>query len=749
MANRKNLAATQLSAGITTTDTSVLVADGSVLPSLPFFATLMPANSIPNSNNSEIVSVTANSIIPAEYRVLGETSQDTYTGKNLFKVADGTHTDNGVTTIVDASKISVNGTVGSNWSGFNLTNGTVSLVETIPAGKYTLSIGQPINFDLNLNFRANTSATQNILVATIPSGATQIIIDLSSSAGAVLMWASADRTRVIAVSDLQLMLEAGSVATAYEPYVGGIPSPSPNYPQPVKMVGGEQVVSVGGRNYSLPLGDIELFKVGNHQDYIYKGKGLNLLDMTTTPLQVWQSTVGEQKNGSITITGTGTSGVNYATMEVPNTLLGKTLTLSWDGNGTAKMVRAYLYNNGSPTTEIQNLGESGSGTFTMPTSLSNTQKVGLIFYVNTGVAIFSNVMLVEGNTAMEFEPYGAKDKWCVRNNVGRLEIDGSSGGYNSTYKWWYVSTSCPRDTAVSSMFLSSTRNAMENDLTMSACATATNAVIIRNSALTQADYVSWLSSNKPVVFYPMTSSSSYMITNTTLTNALNTLADVMAETPSEITATTGYSPAVVDIITPTRASLTIVRAQKGTTAKAFAEGDILANSIYDDGLVYNDNGVLKDASGSNIKLSSENIDFTTLDYQELRANKNTGFVGSAYTKLAYDNVLSEQGTGLFDYDITTGVITATKSCMVNLSASIYPASAFPACLISVYKSDTPSSDTLLARAGKAAGDFNGLHLSVSVKLNAGDKLCLDYYCNASVNANQLGSILFVSAEQRG
>lgn len=604
MANRKNLATTQLGAGIAPTDTSVFVKDGSVLPSLPFYATLMPSKSIPNANNSEIVNVSASSATSAEYRILGETSQDTYAGKNLS---------NGVSTDYYINSAGTTYGRASGNTGLIIavdTNTDYTISTTTTQARYRVGV-----CDSEI---ASGDAASKTLYAGANRDGTNSSITINTGSHSYL---------VVNASDLaSIQVEIGSAATAFEPYVGGIPSPNPDYPQPVKMVGGEQVVSVGGGSYSLPLGDIELYKVGDYQDYIYKGEGLNLLDMTTTPLQIWQSTVNEQKNGSITITGTGTSGVRYATIELPTTLLGKTLTLSWGKSGYTSVVRAYIYNNGNPATEIQNLGDAGSGTFTMPTSLSSTQKVGLIFYVNTGTATFSNVMLVEGNTAMEFEPYGAKDKWCVRNNVGRLEVDGSSGGYNSTYKWWYVVTSSPRDTAVSSMFLSSTRNAMENNLTMSACATATDAVIIRNAALAQADYASWLASNKPVVFYPMTSPGGYMITDTTLTNALDALAGSLAEAPSGITAAAGYLPAEVDIITPAMAELTVARAQKGTTAKAFDADDILANGIYDDELVYNDGGVLKDANGSSIKLPLENIDIT--DIGLMNVSSNTAASGS-------------------------------------------------------------------------------------------------------------------------
>jgi len=70
-------------------------------------------------------------------------------------------------------------------------------------------------------------------------------------------------------------LEVGSTATSFEPYVGGIPSPNPDYPQEVQTVTGEQTVTVTGdggasQSYTISLGSTELCKIGDYQDYIYK-----------------------------------------------------------------------------------------------------------------------------------------------------------------------------------------------------------------------------------------------------------------------------------------------------------------------------------------------------------------------------------------------------------------------------------------------------------------------------------------------
>lgn len=59
----------------------------------------------------------------------------------------------------------------------------------------------------------------------------------------------------------------------WQPYVGGIPAPNPDYPQPIRTATGVQTVNVNGVDYDVNLGDIELCKIGDHQDRIYYENG--------------------------------------------------------------------------------------------------------------------------------------------------------------------------------------------------------------------------------------------------------------------------------------------------------------------------------------------------------------------------------------------------------------------------------------------------------------------------------------------
>lgn len=81
--------------------------------------------------------------------------------------------------------------------------------------------------------------------------------------------------------DLRITILAGDhssdwqnyVGDNWQPYVGGIPAPNPDYPQPIRTATGRQVVSVNGNDIEMNLGSIELCKIGDYQDRIYYENG--------------------------------------------------------------------------------------------------------------------------------------------------------------------------------------------------------------------------------------------------------------------------------------------------------------------------------------------------------------------------------------------------------------------------------------------------------------------------------------------
>lgn len=201
-----------------------------------------------------------------EYK--GETSQQTYSGKNLLNFIG--QSNGGVAgTVTDGSTITVAGKATVS-TGVNV----ASLASIIPAGTYTFTIDHAATHVIN--FTVNTSGGN--IAFRLGAGETSVTRTLASaSTGGQVFWAITNGTSYNETFKLQLV--AGSTPDYdYEPYVGGIPAPNPDYPQAVQTVTGENVVKISDgqgneQSYTIDLGSIELCKIGNYQDYIYKSGG--------------------------------------------------------------------------------------------------------------------------------------------------------------------------------------------------------------------------------------------------------------------------------------------------------------------------------------------------------------------------------------------------------------------------------------------------------------------------------------------
>lgn len=202
----------------------------------------------------------------------GNTKQNTTTGKNLLPPLDSGSL-NGLTFTTNSNGITtISGTTTSVTTYFKNVN------KILPAGTYTLST--------NLSYTPPASSSQLILQ------------DINNVRLATInLWTNTSKTFTLGADTeiknyyffsnsgiqhngtISIQLEEGSTATSYEPYTGGIPSPNPSYPQEVEVVTGNVEVTISNNDNSesktLPvsLGNIELCKIGDYQDYLYKNNG--------------------------------------------------------------------------------------------------------------------------------------------------------------------------------------------------------------------------------------------------------------------------------------------------------------------------------------------------------------------------------------------------------------------------------------------------------------------------------------------
>lgn len=364
----------------------------------------------------------AGAVAPIENaQIQGDTNQQTYIGKNLYQSIGATN--NGITGALKADgTLQISGTATSNSSNF-----TARMSISLPAGTYTFSLTKAAPFRMLM--RSNLG--QNHWV--IEAGQTSATQTVSSGITELWVWGYNLTSGTSYNFDIGFQLEAGSSASLFEPYVGSIPAPNPDYPQAVQTVTGEQTVQVTGKN---------LFDIN-------------------APQQPNARCTATIDGGSITIISTVNS-TGFYSIIIPNSaeLFGKTVTLSFGSvvsNHSGK-VNVYEAHQNQPRNvggwykgiNSANIVSGGHETFTFPDShTSDYDAFALVLYVGNRAAstvvgdytTYTNVQIEAGSTATDYEVFKAQTHVIDLRGKNLLNIaDFEMGGlYNgdpspSTYR---------------------------------------------------------------------------------------------------------------------------------------------------------------------------------------------------------------------------------------------------------------------------------------------------------------------------
>ena len=242
---------TQLSDGLATKQNTLTAGNAIDITNDVISADVYPADFFTNatettSDTGTDIALTNTAFAPlASVTPKGDTSQQTYTGKNLLKLEAPTASQAGGLTIIPDATTGTITFSGTNTGTYPWLNGLVNT--TLPAGTYTFSINTALPYNLTVRFYNENS--QFPTSAIITAGQTKATATTTYAIAKLGMVYSVSTTGVtIPSTTIYPQLESGSTATAFEPYVGGTASPNPDYPQDVKVVTGEQTVKVTGKN---------------------------------------------------------------------------------------------------------------------------------------------------------------------------------------------------------------------------------------------------------------------------------------------------------------------------------------------------------------------------------------------------------------------------------------------------------------------------------------------------------------------
>lgn len=316
----------------------------------------------------------------SDFKLDGDTYQQTYTGKNLLGLGNvSSENQYGVLSSIDraSNTLTLNGTYSGGGGGYPWISYRDNL--NIPAGTYTLSIksAMDVRFSLRL-YRSDGTYPLGKYIDVGNTSAT-ITIDFDCTKVAILIGQLSTGKTYDNYKIENIQLEAGSSVTDFEPYVGGIASPNPDYPQAIQTVTGEQTVEIIGKN---------------------------LFDKTTVT------------NGYyIDSSGVLQAGANFGYSDYIKVLGGATYTYSGATNNVGYAAKCAWYDENK--IYISSNGFSTTGQLTAPanakyfrTSIRTAESTGQAPYLDT-------YQLELGSTATAYTPYS---KQTLPISLGSIEL---------------------------------------------------------------------------------------------------------------------------------------------------------------------------------------------------------------------------------------------------------------------------------------------------------------------------------------
>lgn len=254
------------------------------------------AKTIATGNSLSITTASRKDVLVAPAVILGDTFQQSYTGKNMVGFPARSYEQHDLTFNFDADgTITINGTR----SVTTATNYNSSVLFNFSAGNITFTI-IPISGSFsgaNVGYRAVAgnaqawyqvvSSSGNYNPGTINTTAEQVAeitrIELLIGSGSAVF----DNFK------FKIQVTAGSGHdTDYEPFVGGTPSPNPDYPQQIKTVTGTQTVEIQGKNLICPE---SRYDSGSHITVDYNSDS-GEIHLSGTPTLGWSYLTEQNKS---------------------------------------------------------------------------------------------------------------------------------------------------------------------------------------------------------------------------------------------------------------------------------------------------------------------------------------------------------------------------------------------------------------------------------------------------------------------
>ena len=306
----------------------------------------------------------------SSFSMAGNTTQQTYTGKNYLNIKAPTYNTRGTTTTVNTKtgEMSFSGTTTAGYPWL------LDTTASIPAGSYVISIDHTLSYQIVFRFYYDGS---NYTEGGVNAGSTTRTITLPNDTIRIVALYNVQSGVDIGSNKVKPMVVAGSTPGDFEPYVGGKASPNPDYPQAVQTTTGYNKVKICGKN------------VLNYGPYLRaSSSGL---------------TFTYNSDGTLTIANTSTSTWHNVTSAFDAYLPAGNYTFSIDHALTFTVYLQCWYQDGTTT----NLTISAGNTSANTTFTSDVKQVQLVFASMTGGQAYNDTikLQLEKGPATNFEPY--------------------------------------------------------------------------------------------------------------------------------------------------------------------------------------------------------------------------------------------------------------------------------------------------------------------------------------------------------
>lgn len=437
----------------------------------------------------------------------GDTYQETYSGKNLLNVSDLTPITN-VTNVNGV--ITINGSFSS--TSWSLTNPFTLKANTT----YTLSLTNTYENAGSSTFILRNGST-NIMQVRFTDGVATYTPTQDTIINVIRMY---NNGKTYDNYSFSVQLEIGSTATEYEKYVGGMPSPNPDYPQAIETVTGRQDIYVCGKNLfdinSITTGKIlntgtgleqnsdsnraitDFMQIDNTQPYILSGI---LGTASLSEIYVFYYDTNNEYIGATINRGTGDLGELEYNIR------------SYTGYSRAKSIRLRI----DDLSHLSNLQlEKGN----QATSYEPYQ--GTTYEINLG-----NIELCKINNARDYI-YKFENNWYLHKEIGKVLLDGSEDGWtrNSSISGGYERYYLPLENSNPS----SSRNICLSNYFMFVSGHNVGTCFIHSSRVylypslninTLVLFKNWLSTHNTEVYYQLATPTNTQITDSELIAQLN------------------------------------------------------------------------------------------------------------------------------------------------------------------------------------------------------------------------------------